>query len=193
MLAQNEFFGARAPVGSQRLFHLGRELKSGGRSLYNLGLGRFNNRIIHLVVRPGSEKSSIDRSTSETTAGSRKRSREASSQQQPDRRPLSRTNPSETIDIYNEPIQPIAIRPAPSANNPSNTLGSNSSIAIDLVDSSDDDDDNRIDPPGIQSNSHSSATTRPVASTNNPSHTLGSNSSIAIDLVDSSDDDEEEV
>lgn len=193
MLARNEFFGARAPVGSQRLFHLGRELKSGGRSLCNLGLGRFNNRIIHLVVRPGSEKSSIDSSKSETTAGSRKRSREASSQQQPDRRSLPRTNPSETIDIYNEPIQPIAIRPVPSANNPADTLGSNSSIAIDLLDSSDDDDDVRIEPPEIHANTLPSATTRPVASTNNPSNTLGSNSSIAIDLVDSSDDEEEEV
>lgn len=150
MLAQNEYFGARAPVGLQRLFHLGRELKSGGRSLCNLGLGRFNNRIIHLCVRPESEKSSINRSERETTAGSRKRNRETPSQQLPDRRPRQRSNPSETIDIDNDRIEPPtrtntlssgATRPVVSTNNPSNTLGSNSAIAIDLVDSSDDDDE----------------------------------------------------
>ena len=146
MLAQNEYFGARAPVERQRLFHLGRELKSGGRSLCNLGLGRFNNRIIHLCLRPESGKSSSNKSATETTAGSRKRNREASTQQQSDRRPLQRSNPSETIDIYNEHIDPLSTnplssastRPVVSTNNASNTVGTNSAIAIDLVDSSDD-------------------------------------------------------
>lgn len=32
----------------QRLFHLGRELKSGGRSLSTLGLGKFDNFLLHL-------------------------------------------------------------------------------------------------------------------------------------------------
>ena len=32
----------------QRLFHLGRELKSGGRSLSRLGIGRFHNFVVHL-------------------------------------------------------------------------------------------------------------------------------------------------
>jgi hypothetical protein len=32
----------------QRLFHLGRELKSGNRSLGKLGLGRFHNYTLHL-------------------------------------------------------------------------------------------------------------------------------------------------
>uniref|UniRef100_A0A7S1CYT4 Ubiquitin-like domain-containing protein n=1 Tax=Cyclophora tenuis TaxID=216820 RepID=A0A7S1CYT4_CYCTE len=32
----------------QRLFHLGRELKSGGRSLSKLGLGRLGNFVVHL-------------------------------------------------------------------------------------------------------------------------------------------------
>mmetsp|Transcript_22178 Transcript_22178/g.40298 ORF Transcript_22178/g.40298 Transcript_22178/m.40298 type:complete len:142 (-) Transcript_22178:136-561(-) len=32
----------------QRLFHLGRELKSGGRSLKSLGVGRFSNFLLHL-------------------------------------------------------------------------------------------------------------------------------------------------
>mmetsp|Transcript_29203 Transcript_29203/g.67709 ORF Transcript_29203/g.67709 Transcript_29203/m.67709 type:complete len:150 (+) Transcript_29203:184-633(+) len=38
------------PIGrsGQRLFHLGRELKSGGRSLAKLGVGRFHNFIVHL-------------------------------------------------------------------------------------------------------------------------------------------------
>uniref|UniRef100_A0A7S4AD58 Ubiquitin-like domain-containing protein n=1 Tax=Pseudo-nitzschia australis TaxID=44445 RepID=A0A7S4AD58_9STRA len=53
ILAKDECFGPdEAPVTRQRIFHLGREFKSGGRSLCNLGLGRFNNRIIHLCIRP---------------------------------------------------------------------------------------------------------------------------------------------
>lgn len=32
----------------QRLFHLGRELKSGGRSLFALGVGKFHNYCLHL-------------------------------------------------------------------------------------------------------------------------------------------------
>jgi hypothetical protein len=32
----------------QRLFHLGRELKSGGRSISALGIGRFHNFTLHL-------------------------------------------------------------------------------------------------------------------------------------------------
>lgn len=32
----------------QRLFHLGRELKSGGRSLSALGIGRYHNFTLHL-------------------------------------------------------------------------------------------------------------------------------------------------
>ena len=32
---------------------MGRELKSCGRSLHTLGLGKFNNHVLHLHVRPG--------------------------------------------------------------------------------------------------------------------------------------------
>jgi hypothetical protein len=32
----------------QRLFHLGRELKNGGRTLSTLGLGRYHNFVLHL-------------------------------------------------------------------------------------------------------------------------------------------------
>eukprot|EP00536_Pseudo-nitzschia_multiseries_P011123 jgi/Psemu1/67754/estExt_Genemark1.C_3630033 len=57
ILAEDDCFGPNeAPVTRQRIFHLGRELKSGGRSLCNLGLGRFNNRIIHLCIRPALEE-----------------------------------------------------------------------------------------------------------------------------------------
>mmetsp|Transcript_17755 Transcript_17755/g.27183 ORF Transcript_17755/g.27183 Transcript_17755/m.27183 type:complete len:197 (+) Transcript_17755:119-709(+) len=36
----------------QRLFHLGRELKSGRRSLATLGLGRYKNHLVHVYRRP---------------------------------------------------------------------------------------------------------------------------------------------
>jgi Ubiquitin family len=45
----------------QRLFHLGRELKSGGRSLSALGIGRFHNFILHLhSTQPTSYELSSD-------------------------------------------------------------------------------------------------------------------------------------
>lgn len=37
---------------SQRIFYMGRELKSGGRSLQKLGLGRFNNNVLHVHIPP---------------------------------------------------------------------------------------------------------------------------------------------
>jgi len=46
MLIQNEF--NIEPLG-QRLFYLGRELKSNGRSLGNIGFGNYKNTFIHLV------------------------------------------------------------------------------------------------------------------------------------------------
>lgn len=51
-LGSEDFFG---PVSAnhQRLFYLGRELKTRGRSLSKLGLGRFKgNRVLHLHVQP---------------------------------------------------------------------------------------------------------------------------------------------
>jgi hypothetical protein len=50
-LADEDFFGPIS-LDRQRIFHLGRELKSGGRSLLKLGLGRFNNHVLHLHIRP---------------------------------------------------------------------------------------------------------------------------------------------
>ena len=49
ILGEKEHFGPLSST-NQRIFHMGRELKSGGRSLSNLGLGRFNNHILHLHV-----------------------------------------------------------------------------------------------------------------------------------------------
>jgi hypothetical protein len=37
---------------NQRIFHLGRELKSSGRTLEKLGIGRFRNMILHLHLAP---------------------------------------------------------------------------------------------------------------------------------------------
>ena len=42
-----EKFGVR-PGSQLRLFYMGRELKSGGRSLLKLGLGKFRNGVLHM-------------------------------------------------------------------------------------------------------------------------------------------------
>lgn len=51
-----------------RVFHLGRELKSGGRSLETLGIGRFRNFIVHVHVAAG-----VVRRSNEQQRASRKR------------------------------------------------------------------------------------------------------------------------
>ena len=56
IIAQEEHFGPIS-VDHQRLFYLGRELKSSGRSLMKLGLGKLKcNRVLHLHVRPEGRK-----------------------------------------------------------------------------------------------------------------------------------------
>jgi hypothetical protein len=64
-------------VEHQRIFHLGRELKSGGRSLLKLGLGRFNNHVLHLHIPPNDhdskEETSLSASGSTTASGKRRR------------------------------------------------------------------------------------------------------------------------
>lgn len=55
-LAEDDCFGQKgATVNRQRIFYLGRELKSGGRSLSNLGLGKYNINVLHLYIRPKKE------------------------------------------------------------------------------------------------------------------------------------------
>mgnify|MGYP006154480437 CR=1 FL=1 len=66
-LADNECFGPTvAPVDRQRIFYLGRELKSGGRTLKSLGLGKFSsNKVLHLYVRPLKQGDSNEKDTKE--------------------------------------------------------------------------------------------------------------------------------
>lgn len=53
---ESDAFGP-LPRDSQRIFHLGRELKTGGRSLSALGMGRFRVFMVHLLAK-ASQKSS---------------------------------------------------------------------------------------------------------------------------------------
>ena len=72
ILARGEHFGPIS-VDHQRLFYLGRELKSSGRSLMKLGLGKFkSNRVLHLHVRPEGRK--IQEVSSKSTKRRRKTS-----------------------------------------------------------------------------------------------------------------------
>jgi hypothetical protein len=63
-----EEFGVSSD-SKQRLFYMGRELKSGGRSLSKLGLGKFSNQnnILHMHLPPSSSTSKED--TKDTTGG----------------------------------------------------------------------------------------------------------------------------
>eukprot|EP00339_Tiarina_fusa_P028082 CAMPEP_0117034644 /NCGR_PEP_ID=MMETSP0472-20121206/24652_1 /TAXON_ID=693140 ORGANISM="Tiarina fusus, Strain LIS" /NCGR_SAMPLE_ID=MMETSP0472 /ASSEMBLY_ACC=CAM_ASM_000603 /LENGTH=139 /DNA_ID=CAMNT_0004743875 /DNA_START=84 /DNA_END=503 /DNA_ORIENTATION=+ len=56
ILTEEEYFGPDLSLDNQRIFHLGREWKSQGRTLSKLGFGRFNNRILHLQIRPDAKQ-----------------------------------------------------------------------------------------------------------------------------------------
>lgn len=71
---------------SQRIFYMGRELKSGGRSLEKLGLGRFNNNVLHVHIPPPSENKA-------TSTGGRAKRRRVTKQET-----VSPTNPSNSGD-----------------------------------------------------------------------------------------------
>jgi len=57
-LSRQDSFGV--PAEQQRIFYMGRELKSGSRSLVSLGLGNFDFRILHLHVRPAESSARSD-------------------------------------------------------------------------------------------------------------------------------------
>jgi len=59
-ISESDDFGP-LPRGSQRIFHLGRELKTGGRSLAALGVGRFKVFTVHLFSKEG-RASSVEES-----------------------------------------------------------------------------------------------------------------------------------
>jgi hypothetical protein len=52
----------RIPMQNQRLFHLGREFKTGGRSLEALGIGRFGVNVVHVhsTAPPGQQAAGED-------------------------------------------------------------------------------------------------------------------------------------
>ena len=77
MLSEEEYFGL--PETKQRIFHLGREWKSAGRTLAKLGLGKFNNFVLHLQTRPGSDSKEQASTSSTKTQSQRKQQRIATS------------------------------------------------------------------------------------------------------------------
>lgn len=48
------------PVNNQRIFHLGRELKTAGRSLETLGVGRLGITVLHVHAVPTASKTTSD-------------------------------------------------------------------------------------------------------------------------------------
>ena len=89
ILANEDHFGPIS-VDHERLFYLGRELKSSGRSLMKLGIGKFKtNRVLHLHVRP--EGRTIQEvSSSKSTKRQRKKL-------QPRKKPVHNNNSNDTV------------------------------------------------------------------------------------------------
>lgn len=168
ILANDEHFGSKAPVRRQRIFYLGRELKSGGRSLCNLGLGKFNNRILHLYIRPatdGEDETTEDENNKDgngaaleedsTAVGARKRNRAGSpsTQQYTSRQRNTSSSTTEMNDNINEDRIYVGNDNGSSTSRPVASTSNHSmanNLAIDLVDSSDegevdDDDDDEVE------------------------------------------------
>jgi hypothetical protein len=84
----------------QRIFHLGRELKTAGRSLEKLGVGNHGIFLLHLFPRPSKpKKTSSSRSSSSSSSSSRGKRRLRSSKEQPD--DDSNTSDKEFVDLAN--------------------------------------------------------------------------------------------
>jgi hypothetical protein len=73
---------------NQRLFYMGRELKSGGRSLSKLGLGKFAANVLHLHVPPPT--GTLGTSNIGISSGTKRRRKEIEPSQQEQHRPSQR-------------------------------------------------------------------------------------------------------
>ena len=113
------------PLGRthQRLFHLGRELKTGSRSLGNMGIGKFRNYTILLHVKPGAKnqtqnnnkKKSAGATSNNTNSKSKRKAPQASSN--PKRKEDvvvdlldSDDDDSEEIEVIENPAVPASKR-----------------------------------------------------------------------------------
>jgi len=133
-LAEDKYFGSKkAPVKRQRIFYLGRELKSGGRSLSNLGLGKFNNNILHLYIRPGKDGDDDDDDDNNNNNKDIKEVSTATASAPPRKRRRKAERDEDYTERNRQQQQQHNIH--------SRTSNTNANNAIDLLDSSDDDDD----------------------------------------------------
>ncbi|OEU09463.1 hypothetical protein FRACYDRAFT_248316 [Fragilariopsis cylindrus CCMP1102] len=134
-LAEDGYFGSKkAPVKRQRIFYLGRELKSGGRSLSNLGLGKFNNNILHLYIRPGKDGDDDDDDDDNNNNNKDIKEVSTATASAPPRKRRRKAERDEDFTERNRKQQQ-------QNNIQSRTSNTNANNAIDLLDSSDDDDD----------------------------------------------------
>jgi len=164
MLAHEAYFGPSvAPVPRQRLFHMGRELKSGGRLLCNLGLGKFNNRMLHLQIRPTAAE-----------GASRKRPLAGVSQQPTEQQQQHHRQPHANNNNHEDGTD---------SGNRNDSAGN--AVAIDLVDSDDDDDDDDHVEESDLGHVNSLFSSRAMSSASDHA----TDNTVAINLLDSSDDD----
>jgi hypothetical protein len=189
LLANEEHFGAKAPVRRQRLFYLGRELKSGGRSLCNLGLGKFNNRILHLCIRPAAKG---DEAKDAITKNSKDDDNNNNSDADADANALEEEGSTAIGGRKRSRAGESALSTSTQQYTTSRQRYINSNItAMNDID----DDDDRIDAGNNNDNEYgSSSTSRSVVtSTTSIYSRIANNTNLAIDLVDSSSDDDDEV
>ena len=191
LLANEEHFGAKAPVRRQRLFYLGRELKSGGRSLCNLGLGKFNNRILHLCIRPAAKgdeaKDAITKNSKDDDNNNNNSDADA------DANALEEEGSTVIGGRKRNRAGESALSTSTQQYTTSRQRYINSNITA--MNDIDDDDDDRIDAGNNNDNEYgSSSTSRSVVtSTTSIYSRMANNTNLAIDLVDSSSDDDDEV
>lgn len=91
------------PTSNQRIFFLGREIKTNGRSLETLGVGRFNIMVLHVHnTRPGSKSKKKHKSSSSCSRSSKSKHQSSSISPKPGRRKQAPGRQVEIVDLADD-------------------------------------------------------------------------------------------
>ena len=91
------------PIAQQRIFHLGRELKTLGRSLESLGVGRMGITVLHVHAVP-STKSSTEVLPANTVPPRRRQQKASTSLRPPNAVCINPASASEVVDLAGDDV-----------------------------------------------------------------------------------------
>ena len=101
-IAASEKLG-NIPIAQQRIFHLGRELKTLGRSLESLGVGRMGITVLHVHAVP-SNNYSTEVQPANTVPPRRRQQKASSSLRPPNAECINPASASEVVDLAGDDV-----------------------------------------------------------------------------------------